>query len=292
MARRDVRAFLPEAARRTTVTNSGSAATADGDGTNRRDAVRRLRDGVAREVLGDAWSVGWLLLVWAVAFLVGIRFYVESLPAIPTVLWPLYADSPVAVALAALSLATLLPFVAGPARRPVTAVPTNRALAYLHTLAFVWLVKYGIWPAFALNRHPELYLGATGSLWDYWGIVVTHLVFVLFALLIPAYGRTTRGALATALGLLLVNDVVDYWFGFHPPLRYEPGVTLPTLTVLLSLSAVVLAAKSFPRLQTDGDHDVATDGDHDVATDGDHDVATDAEGDPGRADASEEPSEG
>lgn len=235
------------------MSNSGSAATSDDDARNRWAGARRLRDRVAREVLGDAWSVGWLLLVWVVAFLVGVRFYVESLPAIPTALWPLYADSPVAVALAALSLATLLPFVAGPARRPVTAVPTNRALAYLHTLAFVWLVKYGTWPAVALNRHPDLYLGATGSLWDYWGIVVTHLLFVLFALLIPAYGRTTRGALATALGLLLVNDAVDYWFGYHPPLRYEPGVVLPTATVLLSLAAVALATQLFGREHLDAD---------------------------------------
>lgn len=258
------------------MSNSDPAATAAGDAPHWRETARRWRDRVAREVLGDAWSVGWLLLVWVVAFLVGVRFYVASLPAIPTALWPLYADSPVAVALAALSLATLLPFVAGPARRPVTAVPTNRALAYLHTLAFVWLVKYGIWPAFALNRHPALYLGASGSLWDYWGIVVTHLLFVLFALLIPAYGRTTRGALATALGLLLVNDVVDYWFGYHPPLRYDPGVVLPAATVLLSLAAVALAAKSFARLGTDANHE----------------VAADADSDPGCADARDGPNEG
>ncbi|MFB6235571.1 MAG: DUF1405 domain-containing protein [Halopenitus sp.] len=262
------------------MSNSDPTASAAGETPNWRATARRWRDRVAREVLGDAWSVGWLLLVWILAFLVGVRFYVESLPAIPTALWPLYADSPVAVALAALSLATLLPFVAGPARRPVTAVPTNRALAYLHTLAFVWLVKYGTWPAFALNRHPELYLGTAGSLWDYWGIVVTHLLFVLFALLIPAYGRTTRGALATALGLLLVNDVVDYWFGFHPPLRYEPGVILPAVTALLSLSAVLLAAASFARLGTDTDRDAESG------------VATDADSEPGRPDAREDPSEG
>lgn len=269
------------------MSNSNSAATAASDAPNWRETARRWRDRVAREVLSDAWSVGWLLLVWALAFLVGVRFYVESLPAIPTALWPLYADSPVAVALAALSLATVLPFVAGPARRPVTAVPTNRALAYLHTLAFVWLVKYGIWPAFALNRHPELYLGATGSLWDYWGIVVTHLLFALFALLIPAYGRTTRGALATALGFLLVNDVVDYWFGFHPPLRYEPGVILPTVTVLLSLSAVLLAAKSFAGWGTDAAADAG------AVTDciTDADATTDGDSELGRADAREKPND-
>lgn len=230
------------------MSDSQSSTAEERDSPGWADSVRPLRDTVAEEVLGDAWSIGWLLGVWVVAFLVGVRFYVETLPAIPTMLWPLYADSPVAAALAALSLATLLPFVGGPSRRPVTAIPNNRSLAYLHTFAFVWLVKYGAWPALALNRHPELYLGAAGSLWDYWGIVVTHLLFVLFALLIPAYGRTTRGALVTALVLLLGNDVVDYWVGYHPPLRYEPGLALPAATILLSFFAVGLAAKSFRRL--------------------------------------------
>jgi len=229
------------------VSNPRSTATEGEPGW--RALAGRLRDALAEAFLDSARSVGWLLLVWVVAFLVGVRFYVASMPAVPTALWPLYADSPVAVALAALSLATLLPFVAGPARREVTSAPTNRPLAYLHTAAFVWLVKYGTWPAVALNRHPELYLGAAGSLWDYWGIVVTHLCFVLFALLIPAYGRTTRGALATALGLLLVNDVVDYRFGYHPPLRYEPGAVLPVATAALSVVAVALAAVSFDRLR-------------------------------------------
>jgi len=51
-----------------------------------------------------------------------------------------------------------------------------------------------------------------------------------------------------ALGLLLANDIVDYGFGFHPPLRYEPGVVVPAATVALSLVAVGLAAWQFDRL--------------------------------------------
>lgn len=210
---------------------------------------RRIRDRVAEELVGDARSLLWLLGVCAFAFLVGVRFYVESMPAVPTLLWPLYADSPVAVALATLSLATLLPFVAGSERRPVADTPVNRPLAYLHTLAFVWLVKYGLWPLVALTVRADLYLGAPGALWEFWGIIVTHLLFVGLALLIPAYGRTTPGALATAMALLLANDVVDYGLGYHPPLRYEPGLLVPTATVLLSFVAVGAAARSFDRLE-------------------------------------------
>ena len=68
------------------------------------------------------------------------------------------------------------------------------------------------------------------------------------ALAILVDGRTTRGALGMSLGLLLANDRVDCGFGYHPPLRYEPGVVVPALTVALSVVAVGLAAWQFDRL--------------------------------------------
>jgi uncharacterized membrane protein YpjA len=70
------------------------------------------------------------------------------------------------------------------------------------------------------------------------------------AYLIPRYGTTTRGALATALVLSLANDLLDYGFGLHPPLRYDPGLALPVLTVVLSVAAVGLAWLAFPMKRT------------------------------------------
>lgn len=210
----------------------------------------------AEAYLGDGWNLGLLLVANAVAFLAGVRFYVASLPAVPTVLWPLYGDSPTAIALATLSLATLLASLG----RPVREAPLNRPLAYLHTLAVAWLVKFGLWTVVALNRHPALYVGFdAASLYSYWLIVLTHALFVVEAVLIAHYGATTRGALALSAGLLLANDVVDYGLGFHPPLRYEPGAALVATSVALSLLAVGVAATLLPRLgdvaaerQTDG----------------------------------------
>ncbi|PSP56116.1 DUF1405 domain-containing protein [Halobacteriales archaeon QS_1_67_19] len=199
-----------------------------------------------RAYLGRASNLVWLLAVNAIAMLVGVRFYVETLPSVPTFLWPLYADSPTALLLAILSLTTLLPNLG---RRPREA-PVNRALASLHTLAFVWLIKYGLWTFVALNLGFDAYFGPpweTDALWAYWFIVLTHLAFVLEAYLIPRYGATTRGALATALGALLVNDAVDYLLGYHPPLRYEPGFLLPAATVGLSVLAVLAADRAFDR---------------------------------------------
>jgi uncharacterized membrane protein YpjA len=204
----------------------------------------------AEYYLGHAPSLVWLLVVNATAFLVGVSFYVHSDPSLrdlPAIAYPLFGDSPTALALATLSLATLLPHLGS--GRPVRAAPQNRALAYLHTLAFVWLVKYGVWTVLALNLRADLYVGFSGAaLWDYWGIVLTHALFVGEAFAIPYYGKTTRGALAFALAALLVNDAFDYGLGYYPPLRYEPGVVLPALTVALSVGVTALAARRFGRL--------------------------------------------
>jgi uncharacterized membrane protein YpjA len=160
---------------------------------------------------------------------------------VPTGLWPLFLDSPVALFLAILSLVTLVPALGS----RLDAVPANRVLAYLHTLAFVWLVKMGLWTALALGLGFDRYYPAP---WDFFGIIVTHLAFVAQALLLPYYGRTTRGALGFALALALLNDALDYGYGLHPPLRYDPDFALVAGTVALSVLAVALAARALPRL--------------------------------------------
>jgi uncharacterized membrane protein YpjA len=207
-------------------------------------------DRYVQEYLGNGPSLVTFLALNASAFLVGVSFYVHSDPSLadlPTFLYPLFGDSPTALALATLSIATLLPNLG----RPVDEAPVNRPLAYLHTLAFVWLVKYGLWTAVALSLRPDLYVGFTGAaVWDYWGILFTHLGFVVEAFLIPHYGRTTRGALAFALLASLVNDAFDYGFGYHPPLRYEPGLVLVVVTLALSVLSVALAAHVFDRVGT------------------------------------------
>jgi len=218
--------------------------TADQGPTLRRPIPERY----AESYLSDGPSLVALLVVTSTAFLVGVRFYVETMADVPTLLWPLYADSPTALALATLSLATLLPNLGN----RLSEAPINRPLAYLHTLAFVWLVKYGLWTAVALNRRADLYLGFSGTaLYDYWFIIATHLLFVVLAFAILHYGRTTRGALGVSLLLLVINDLLDYGLGYHPPLRYEPGLVLPAVTVGLSVGVVALAAWQFDRLDAD-----------------------------------------
>lgn len=194
----------------------------------------------ARYYLEAAPSLSVLVFGNAALTLVGLRFYVDrGLAEVSTFLWPLFADSPTATALATLSFATLLPNLG----RRADAAPTNLPLAYLHTIAFVWLAKYGLWTVLALNLGFSAYFPDP---FGYFGIVASHAGFVAEAYLIPRFGTTTRGALVTALVLSLANDLLDYGFGFHPPLRYEPGLTLPVLTVALSVAAVGLAWLAFP----------------------------------------------
>ena len=226
---------------------AGAQANESATTPTRRRPVPRA---TAESYLSHGPSLVMTLVACGVTFLLGVRFYVDSMAAVPTLLWPLYTDSPTAIALAALSLSTLLPTL----DRPLSETPSNRPLAYLHTFAFVWLIKYGLWVAIALNRHPALYFGFDATaLYAYWGIIGSHLLFVAAGFAILHYGRTTRGALGVALGLLLANDIVDYGFGFHPPLRYEPGVVVPAATVTLSFLAVGLAAWQFDRLAAGGD---------------------------------------
>ncbi|ESS12644.1 MAG: putative membrane protein [uncultured archaeon A07HR60] len=206
---------------------------------------RRVRDVIAEELFGDSWSLSVLLGINVIGVLVSVEYYVETMPDVPTLLWVFYADSAVAIALVTVALATLLPTVESASG--VTDSPVNRPLAYLHTVAFVWLVKYGLWPLAALNLRPAAYISAAGKLW-YWGVLSSHLLFVGLALVLPSVGRTTRGALAVALSLVLVNDVVSYGLGYHPPLGYEPGLVLPGITVGLSLLSVGVASRSFRRL--------------------------------------------
>ena len=202
----------------------------------------------ARYYLENAPSLVWLVFANVAAVFVGLHFYLPSLPEIETLLWPLYMDSPVAVGLMALSLATLFANLGN----RLDEAAQNLVLAYLHTFAFVWLVKTGLWTAVALNLHVGLYFPDP---WNYFGVLLTHVLFVPQAYLIPHYGRTTRGALAAALLLALGNDALDYGLvllgvgpGYHPPLRYDPGLVLVGATVVISVASVALAARAIPRL--------------------------------------------
>jgi uncharacterized membrane protein YpjA len=216
-------------------------------GRLRRAAVRRrVRDAIAEELLGTPRSLAVVLGFTAFMLAVGIGYYAPTAGEVPVALWPLYADSAVAVALGGIALLSLVPTV----RRgdSVTDAPTSRGLAYLQTVAFVWLVQFGLWPLISLNLAFGEYVAAPDAWIYYWGVLGTHLCFVGLALLFPAFGRTTRGALGLALALAVGNVALDYGAGYHPPLLYEPGLLLAGATLAIGVGSVWLANRSFRRL--------------------------------------------
>lgn len=228
---------------------------------------------VASFYLSTPWTLSLLLLGNGLAFLVGVRYYLDTMGAVPTFLWPLYGDSPTALALGTLVLATALPALSGDFwgadgetdDPPNGSSATERSVpgpsAVVTTLAVVWLVETGLWTAVALNVpfvRPDLpldlYVGFDGdSLWAYWGILATHVAFLAEAALIARLGRTSRRLLAGAFLAVLCNDLFDYGFlvglptAGHPPVRYEPTWVLAVGSVATSVVAVVVAGWLLPR---------------------------------------------
>lgn len=189
---------------------------------------------LAEVYLDQEGSRAILILANCLAILVGLRFYVQGdqLVENSAALWPVIVDSPLSVVWVTFSLFALS--------------GAGSMAGYRHswfhdlvdTLAFVSLVKYGLWTAVAVNLFFGAYFPAP---WAYFGILFTHLVMVGEAFLLPYYARTSKPALAVALAWLLVNDVADYWFGLAPRLRVEEVGPLPAITVGLSLLSVGLA---------------------------------------------------
>lgn len=231
------------------------------DDTEARRTRNPVPEALAEFYLTTPFTLGLLLVVNALAFLVGVRYYVETMPAVATWLWPLYGDSPTAIALGTLVLAALVPF----AGYRLSSVPRSTLLSVLSTLAVVWLVKTGLWTFIALNvpfvrpdLPTDLYVGFDAdSLWAYWGILATHAAFLAEALLIARVGRTSRPILGGVAVLALANDLFDYGYllglplANHPPVRYDPGWTLALGSLAATLVAVAVAAAVLP--SGDGD---------------------------------------
>ena len=191
----------------------------------------------ARGLVDTPAQVGLLLVIDAVAIAVGISFYAHSTPGLADVaVWwyPLFADSPVAVGLGALTVAWWL-------GRGGADAPPSWPAALLSTLAVVWLVRMGLWTVGALTLGWRAYLGADAVLWSFWGILATHVLFLAHAAVTASVSARRRGTLAVAAGALILHDLADYGLGFAPPLPYAPTPSLVTISVAASAVALAVA---------------------------------------------------
>ena len=140
-----------------------------------------------------------LRLVWVVVAVnlagtvFGFWYYRFQLGNTPPVMWPVVPDSPTVTLF---MIASLVSWKVG------------RSRSWLHALAFVGNLKYGLWVVvvqFTIND-----VLTAGDPY-YWFLVVGHLGMALQALVIHRYAEFTVPAVGAAVAWFGFNDVVDYF---------------------------------------------------------------------------------
>lgn len=138
--------------------------------------------------------LAWLIVaVNLVGTAFGFWYYRFQFAGASVVAWPFIPDSP---------MATL--FIAG----SLAAYELDLDADWLHMLAFVGLIKLGLWTPFV-----QLVVNGQGDLatWLYQFLVWSHLAMALEAFLVHRYATFSVRAVGVAVGWYLLNDVVDYF---------------------------------------------------------------------------------
>ncbi|OQP05908.1 hypothetical protein B1690_10565 [Geobacillus sp. 46C-IIa] len=166
-----------------------------------------------------------LLLVNAAGTVYGYYWYRYQLAETPPLFLPFVPDSPTASLFFLIVLGAWL---------------LGRSAPLFEALAFVTLVKYGIW-AVVMN---VLVWRATGTLdWAGWLLVVSHGAMAVEGVLYAPLYRFRSVHLALAAVWTLHNDVIDYVFGMMP--RYhmlaDYADQIGYFTFWLSIASIAVA---------------------------------------------------
>lgn len=137
-----------------------------------------------------AWPV-ILLNLLGTAF--GFWFYSAQLSETPMIMWPIVPVSPLATLFMALSLAAW--------RLDISA-------EWLHALAFVGCLKYGLWTPFV-----QIVINGPGAIDPllYQFLIWSHLAMAVQAFLIHRYASFPVWAVAIATAWFVLNDMLDYF---------------------------------------------------------------------------------
>lgn len=149
-------------------------------------------------------------------------WYGNALSEAPFYLWPFVPDSPLSVTLMAFAL---------------LAFRYNRRLEFLGLLSVGMCMKYGIWTDFvwftnSLSGGEYHFVAVTMSL--------THFGMVIMGFILSPYLRFRPIPVALAALFLIVNDIVDYGFGFHPPLPNPEDLGIITVFSLATTAVIVI----------------------------------------------------
>lgn len=170
------------------------------------------------------WVLILLLICNLAGTIYGYDWYSGQLYITPRYFKPFVPDSPTASLFLCLSIITML---------------LNKHSAIINALAFVTLIKYGIW-AVIMNIFMFLEQGEVtinGIM-----LIVSHGIMALEAMYFyPRFKVTTMGLLV-ALVWVLINDIIDYGFGQFPYYDFIASHTIQigVLSVCLSSIALIL----------------------------------------------------
>ena len=174
------------------------------------------------------WVIGspivWVLLAanFGGAIAGYLFWYGNALSEAPFYLWPFVPDSPLSVTLMG---AALLAF------------HFNRRLEFLGLVAAGACIKYGLWTDFVwftnyLSGGEYHFVAVTMSL--------THFGMVIQGFILSPYLRYRPIPVLLASLFLIVNDVVDYVFGFHPGVPNPEDIeTIAAFAVATTVAIVV-----------------------------------------------------
>ncbi|MBN1632339.1 MAG: DUF1405 domain-containing protein [Thermoleophilia bacterium] len=183
----------------------------------------------ARWVVGTT-PIVWLLFVVLLGSAVAgyLYWYGDSLQAAPWYLWLFVPDSPLSVTLMAIVLLALY---------------YGRGWEFLGLVASGASMKYGLWTVLVWFTN---YL--SGGRYHFMAILMsaTHFGMIVLGLVVTVFLRF-RPILVLIVSLFLIaNDVIDYGFGYHPPVPNPEDLTTiarfsVATTVVLVLFWIVMA---------------------------------------------------
>ncbi len=170
-----------------------------------------------------------LLAVNACAVLAGAYYYRAQLLSTPFFLWPFVPDSPFPPLLALLSLTAFL--------------SSRKQWPVLDVLIAAGMLKYGVWAMMAILMYSEHFLSPSLAAW-FVMLFILHAGEALQSLVFASKTRWNQSMLAIPLGILLLNDIADYFLGSlstHPVVPVDSRISLlALLTICVSVASVFL----------------------------------------------------
>ncbi|MFH1256766.1 MAG: DUF1405 domain-containing protein [Candidatus Diapherotrites archaeon] len=157
-------------------------------------------------------------------------YYSTQLLSTNPLLWVFVADSPLSVTVFAIAL-VLIAF--------------NKKSDFLNFLASALVLKYGLWTIFVITAFPDIFFSPQ-SLWLYIAMLVLHAGMVLEAFALAGKTTLKTATWVIVLAWLLLNDVLDYGFGYFPSSIAHTGLSIVApVSLLLSFACILLLFAAF-----------------------------------------------